>query len=55
MTNKGLISQTLARHMLSCIHEYELIKIICRNYEMTFDSAEEMVKIAAIKLLVRKI
>jgi hypothetical protein len=26
MTNKRLISQTLARHMLSCIHEYELIK-----------------------------
>ena len=26
MTNKGLISQTLARHMLSCIAEYELIK-----------------------------
>ena len=26
MTNKGLISHTLARHMLSCITEYELIK-----------------------------
>ena len=26
MTNKLLISQTLARHMLSCIAEYELIK-----------------------------
>jgi len=26
MTNKKLISETLARHMLSCIAEYELIK-----------------------------
>src|SRR5215510_12311556 len=26
MTNKLLISQSLARHMLSCISEYELIK-----------------------------
>ena len=28
---------------------------LCRNYELTFDSAEEMVKIAAIRLLLRKI
>jgi putative transposase len=28
---------------------------LCRNYELTFDSAEEMVKIAAIKLLLNKI
>lgn len=28
---------------------------LCRNYELTFDSAEEMVKIAAIKLLLKKI
>jgi len=28
---------------------------LCRNYELTFDSAEEMIKIAAIKLLVNKI
>lgn len=28
---------------------------LCRNYETTFDSAEEMVKIAAIKLLINKI
>ena len=28
---------------------------LCRNYEITFDSAEEMVKIAAVKLLVNKI
>jgi len=27
MTNKKIISQTLARHMLSCIEEYELVKI----------------------------
>ena len=26
MTNKKIIRQTLARHMLSCIEEYELIK-----------------------------
>ena len=26
MTNKNLISQTLARHMMSCISEYELVK-----------------------------
>ena len=26
-TNKGLISQTLSRYMLSCIKEYELIKL----------------------------
>ena len=26
MTNKKIISQTLARHMLSCIEEYELVK-----------------------------
>jgi len=25
---------------------------LCRNYELTFDAAEEMIKIAAIKLLV---
>lgn len=28
---------------------------LCRNYELTFDSAEEMVKLAAIRLLLRKI
>ncbi len=28
---------------------------LCRNYELTFDSAEEVVKIAAIKLLINKI
>jgi putative transposase len=28
---------------------------LCRNYETTFDSAEEIVKIAAIKLLLNKI
>ena len=28
---------------------------LCRNYELTFDSAEEMVKITTIKLLVNKI
>ena len=27
---------------------------LCRNYEVSFDSAEEMVKIATIKLLVKK-
>ncbi len=28
---------------------------LCRNYETTFEAAEEMVKIAAIKLLLNKI
>jgi len=28
---------------------------LCQNYELTFDSAEEMVKIAAIRLLLNKI
>ena len=28
---------------------------LCRNYEFTFDSAEEMVKLAAIKMLLNKI
>lgn len=28
---------------------------LCRNFETTFDSTEEMVKIAAIKLLLNKI
>jgi len=28
---------------------------LCRNYELTFDSAEEMVKSSAIKLLLKKI
>ena len=28
---------------------------LCRNYELTFDSAEEMVKISATKLLLKKI
>lgn len=28
---------------------------LCRNYELTFDSAEEMVKIAGTRLLLRKI
>ena len=38
MTNKGLISQTLARHMLSCIHEYELIKIKISKHFKTVKS-----------------
>lgn len=28
---------------------------LCRNYELTFDSVEEMVKVAAIRLLLKKI
>jgi putative transposase len=28
---------------------------LCRNYELTFDSAEEMVKIASVRLLLNKI
>lgn len=28
---------------------------LCRNYELTFDSAEEMVKLATIRFLLRKI
>ena len=28
---------------------------LCRNYEFTFDSAEEMVKLAAIRMLLSKI
>ena len=28
---------------------------LCRNYELTFDSAEEMIKLATIRLLLRKI
>jgi putative transposase len=28
---------------------------LCRNYALTFDSAEEMVKITSIKLLLKKI
>ncbi|MFT0226047.1 transposase [Bacteroides thetaiotaomicron] len=28
---------------------------LCRNYEFTFDSAEEMVKLAAIRMLLNKI
>lgn len=28
---------------------------LCRNYELTFDSAEEMVNLATIRLLLRKI
>jgi putative transposase len=28
---------------------------LCRNYELTFDSAEEMVEIASIRLLLNKI
>lgn len=28
---------------------------LCRNYELTFDSAEEIVKIASIRLLLNKI
>ena len=34
---------------------FENNRRLCRNYELTFDSAEEMVKIAAIKLLMNKI
>ena len=33
---------------------FENDRRLCRNYELTFDSAEEMVKIAAIKLLMNK-
>lgn len=28
---------------------------LCRNYELTFDSAEEMVKLVTIRLLLKKI
>lgn len=28
---------------------------LCRNYELTFDSAEEMVKLASIRMLLNKI
>ena len=28
---------------------------LCRNYELTFDSAEEMIKLETIRLLLRKI
>ena len=34
---------------------FENNRRLCRNYELTFDSAEEMVKIAAIRLLLNKI
>jgi len=34
---------------------FENDRRLCRNFELTFDSAEEMVKIAAIKLLMNKI
>nr|WP_310592197.1 transposase [Butyricimonas virosa] len=34
---------------------FERERRLCRNYETTFDFAEEMVKIAAIKLLLNKI
>lgn len=35
--------------------ENELQKRLCRNYELTFDSAEQIVKIAATRLLLKKI
>ena len=38
MTNKLLISHTLARHMLSCISEYELIKNNCSSHFKTVKS-----------------
>ena len=34
---------------------FENDRRLCRNYELTFDSAEDLVKIAAIKLLINKI
>jgi putative transposase len=34
---------------------FENYRRLCRNYEPTFDSAEEMVKIASIRLLLNKI
>ena len=34
---------------------FENSRRLCRNYEFTFDDAEEMVKIAAIRLLLNKI
>ena len=34
---------------------FENDRRLCRNYELTLDSAEELVKIAAIKLLINKI
>jgi transposase len=34
---------------------FENYKRLCRNYEFTFDSAEEMVKLADIRLLLNKI
>lgn len=34
---------------------FDSYRRLCRNYETTFDSAEEMVKIASIKLLLNKI
>ena len=36
----------------SCFDNY---RRLCRNYELTFDSAEEMVKRAYIRMLLNKI
>ena len=36
----------------SCFDNY---RRLCRNYELTFDSAEEMVKRASIRMLLNKI
>ena len=47
-TGKGwIVERTFSR--------FDNYRRLCRNYEFTFDSAEEMVKLAAIRMLLKKI
>lgn len=36
-------------------HGFDNYRRLCRNYELTFDSAEEMVKLASTRMLLNKI
>lgn len=55
MRRKKMMTLVVNCKTLNEQSENELQKRLCRNYELTFDSAEQIVKIAATRLLLKKI
>ncbi|MCM0711198.1 transposase [Parabacteroides sp. TA-V-105] len=49
---KPIVKRWIVERTFSWSDNY---RSLCRNYEFTFDSAEEMVKIASIRMLLNKI
>ena len=49
---KPIGKRWMAERTFSWLDNY---KKLCRNYELTFDSAEKMVKIASIRMVLNKI